>query len=148
MMGSAFDDNNRIPIPSSGSGILSEDKDNIKEEISRSRTRPAISTEEAEELQSRLDNLTDEQVEKVFAKLRQSLGEKFRGEIRNNMETKSMPRAPPLNPEVREKYDQELSAMEDELEKLYSNPIGVWQDLLKSQQQQEQKESTDGSNGN
>mmetsp|Transcript_1796 Transcript_1796/g.2472 ORF Transcript_1796/g.2472 Transcript_1796/m.2472 type:complete len:525 (-) Transcript_1796:984-2558(-) len=147
MMGSAFENDNRIPIPSAGSGIIKEEKQQQEEdEVGNKLTRPAISPEEAEELQSRLDNLTDEQVEKVFAKLRLSLGEKMRSEIRNNMETKSMPRAPPLNPEVREKYNKELSEMEDELEKMYSNPIGVWQDLLKSQQQEEkQKDSTDGS---
>ena len=41
-----------------------------------------------------------------------------------------MPRAAPLDPSVRKKYGKELSAIEDELEKIYNNPLGVWQELM------------------
>jgi hypothetical protein len=31
---------------------------------------------------------------------------------------------------VRSKYASELNAIEDELEKIYSDPLGVWQELM------------------
>lgn len=108
--------------------------------------KTVLTVEEAAELQSRLDNLTDEQVERVFEKMRQSLGDKMRNELRTAIETKraegdtqgkgsSMPRTKPLDPAVRAKYDAEFSEVEEELERMYNDPLGVWQDLIKSQQQ-------------
>ena len=49
---------------------------------------PPLSPEEAADLQSRLDQLSDEQVEKVFKKMRESLGEKLREELKANMDGK------------------------------------------------------------
>ena len=41
-----------------------------------------------------------------------------------------MPRTEALDREVRKKYDRELNAIEDELEKIYNDPLGVWQELI------------------
>ena len=38
----------------------------------------------------------------------------------------------PLDKSTREKYDEELSEVEDELEKMYNDPMAVWRELLKS----------------
>ena len=43
---------------------------------------------------------------------------------------KQMPRAAVVDPEIRKKYGKELDAIEDELEKIYSDPLGVWQELM------------------
>lgn len=45
-------------------------------------------------------------------------------------ELKKMPRAPAVDPEMRKKYGKELEAIENELEKIYSDPLGVWQELM------------------
>lgn len=49
---------------------------------------PPLSPEEAADLQSRLDQLSDEQVEKVFKKMRESLGDKLREELKASMDGK------------------------------------------------------------
>eukprot|EP01036_Dinobryon_divergens_P030609 gene30608-39879_t len=86
---------------------------------------PPLSPEEAADLQSRLDQLSDEQVEKVFKKMRESLGDKLREELKASMDgkrAKGMPKAPPVNPAVREQFADEFQQVEAELEKMYSNP--------------------------
>lgn len=96
--------------------------------------QPPLSMEEAAELQSRLDNMTDEQVEKVFEKLRVSLGDKLKGELKASMQAKKakgMPKAPAVNPSVRSEFAEELKQVEDELEKMYNDPVSVWQDMLR-----------------
>ena len=47
-------------------------------------------------------------------------------------EMKKMPRAAPVDPEMRKKYNKELDAIENELEKIYSDPIGVWTEFMKN----------------
>ena len=47
-----------------------------------------------------------------------------------NLELKKMPRAPSVNPEIRGKYEKELNLIEDELEKIYSDPLGTWQEMM------------------
>lgn len=120
-------------------------------EQSTKPAEPTLSKEEADDLQRRLDNLSDDQIEKVFAKMRGSLGAKMADEIgdaiktnQNEMddvikkaklemqskkEKKSLPRNE-IDPELRKKYGKELTAIEDELEKMYNDPLGVWQELL------------------
>ena len=46
------------------------------------------------------------------------------------VESKKMPRAPPVDPEMRKKYKRELDAIENELDKIYSDPMGVWQEFM------------------
>jgi hypothetical protein len=46
------------------------------------------------------------------------------------IEIKKMPRAPPVDPEMRQKYKKELDAIENELDKIYSDPLGVWQEFM------------------
>lgn len=86
----------------------------------------ALSAEEADDLQNRLDQLTDEQVEKVFAKLRESLGQGLQDEFSVAMQEKKlaeqalrakapqrvMPRSQSLDPKIRAKYNRELTAIE------------------------------------
>lgn len=46
------------------------------------------------------------------------------------VEIKKMPRVPPVDPEMRQKYKKELDAIENELDKIYSDPLGVWQEFM------------------
>ena len=101
--------------------------------------KPALSIEEAEDLQRRLDRMTDEQVERVFEKMRASLASAASAEIEREIEEKKrrgerkpLPRATPTDPEMRSKYKRELTAIEEELEKIYDNPLKVWQDIMLS----------------
>lgn len=50
--------------------------------------------------------------------------------IPKEVESKKMPRAPPVDPEMRQKYKRELDAIENELDKIYSDPMGVWQEFM------------------
>jgi len=102
-------------------------------------TRTLLSKEEAADLQKRIDDLSDEQLEAVFAKMRVALGEKAKQQLgsaieekKSTMGAKKMPRAEVADEAIRKKYNQELSAIEDELEKIYSDPLGVWQELMKN----------------
>ena len=117
--------------------------------VSPDMKSPAMAAEEAEDLQRRLDNMSDEQVEQVFKKLRESVGEKMRelgldedvvsdNEIekaKKQLEAqrvkKELPKTEPINKAVREQYENELGDIEKELEKMYNDPLGVWRDLLK-----------------
>ncbi len=99
-----------------------------------------LSREEAEDLQRRVDNLTDEQLERVFSKMRNALGQKASEDMVDALEEarrqttakgkRNMPRATPVDSDIRSKYDRELNAIEDELEKIYNDPLGVWQELI------------------
>ena len=96
-----------------------------------------LSKDEAEDLQRRLDNMTDEQVEQVFAKLRTALSDKMKSDLEVAIEKnkadkglKTMPRAAVNDPAVRSKYSSELNSIENELEKMYSDPLGVWSELM------------------
>ena len=116
-------------------------------------TEAPLSKEDAEDLQRRLDNLSDDQIEKVFSKMRGSLSSKMVDDLESNMKSgkdeieeaiqiaklaKATSNAPPrklpkteaLDPEIRKKYDRELNAIEEELEKMYNDPLGVWQELI------------------
>ena len=56
-----------------------------------------------------------------------------------------MPKAPPVDPTVREKFAEEFQQVEAELEKMYNNPTSVWQDLLR-QERLNNSENNDGVN--
>ena len=43
-----------------------------------------------------------------------------------------MPRAVPVDPAMRQKYNKELEAIEDELERIYADPLAVWTEFMKS----------------
>ena len=120
------------PAPSSSSG---------SDEMVK---RPALTVEEADELTRSLDDMTDAEVQRVLNQLKNAVTSKLKDEVVQSIKTrkdeviqssatkapKKMPRAKPLNPEVRAKYSKELDAIEDGLEKIYSDPISVWQELM------------------
>ena len=58
-----------------------------------------------------------------------SVGKELKKEM---AEIKKMPRAAPVDPEMRKKYNKELDAIENELEKIYSDPLGVWTEFMKN----------------
>ena len=89
---------------------------------------PMITPEDAMELQNRLDNLSDEQMEEVFAKMKGALGNRLKEKLSSSME-KSRPAA---DPAVRKKYGSELSSIEGEIDKILSNPLDVWNELMKA----------------
>jgi len=99
--------------------------------------RPALTVEQAEELTRSLDDMTDAEVARVLQKLQKAVGDQLKQEMAGAIAgagpsdgPKQMPRAPVLDPEIRKKYGSELNAIEDELEKIYSDPLGVWQELM------------------
>jgi len=100
------------------------------------KKRVVITPEEASKLQDKLDSLSDEQIEKVFAKMKTSLSEKMKENIEKKLENKtgntSFPKSKVVDKSVREKYNKELTIVEDELEKMFSNPIDVWSALLEN----------------
>merc|ERR1719378_1774571 len=112
-----------------------------------------VDNPDADDLQRRLDNMSDEQIEKVFSKMRASLGSKMvdnpdgamKGSVdeideaikaaklaktTSNVPSRRLPKTEALDPEIRKKYDRELNAIEEELEKIYNDPLSVWQDLI------------------
>ena len=112
-----------------------------------------LSKKDADDLQRRLDNMSDEQIEKVFSKMRASLGSKMvdnpdgamKGSVdeideaikaaklaktTSNVPSRRLPKTEALDPEIRKKYDRELNAIEEELEKIYNDPLSVWQELI------------------
>lgn len=101
---------------------------------------PALTTQEAEKLQDSLDDMTDDEVAAVLAKLRNAVSDRIKEEVSDAMsasgmsrgdgEVKKMPRAATVNPGVREQFSEELTAIEDELEKIYSDPLGTWQEMM------------------
>lgn len=101
---------------------------------------PALTTQEAEKLQDSLDDMTDDEVAAVLAKLRNAVSDRIKEEVSDAMtasgmsrgegEVKKMPRAASVNAGVREKFSEELTAIEDELEKIYSDPLGTWQEMM------------------
>lgn len=54
----------------------------------------------------------------------------YKKQARERKNPPKLPRSKPLDANVRSKYDRELNAIEDELDKLYSDPLSVWQKLL------------------
>ena len=50
--------------------------------------------------------------------------------VSDTVDSKKMPRAPPVDPEMRKKYKTELDAIENELDRIYSDPLGVWQEFM------------------
>jgi regulator of replication initiation timing len=85
-----------------------------------------MSKEEVDDIDKRLDDMTDEEVALAIAKMRSVLNKK----LPSPGSSRKMPRAPSVDPEIRKKYGSELSAVEDELEKIYNDPLGVWQELM------------------
>jgi len=119
--------------PASSPNAKASEPQEDKEEASSTM----LSKDEAEDLQRRLDNMTDEQVEQVFAKLRTALSDKMKSDLEVAIEKnkadkglKTMPRAAVNDPAVRSKYSSELNSIELELEKMYSDPLGVWSELM------------------
>lgn len=103
----------------------------------RPEYRPALTVEEAEELNRSLDDMTDAEVQRVLQKLQSAVNDKLKEEMSGALASsgitpspKKMPRAPSMDPEMRKKYGKELDAIENELEKIYSDPLGVWQELM------------------
>lgn len=102
---------------------------------------PVLSKDEADDLQRRLDDLTDEELERVFAKLRATIGSEvgadlseataeYRKSKGGGGQFIKMPRAPVVDNDVREKYKSELDAIESELENIYRDPIATWQEIV------------------
>ena len=97
----------------------------------------ALSSEEATSLQSKIDDMTDEQVDKVFAKMRKSLGErmgeglghKLAARMRETAASRRMSMDKTTDPALRKKYDKELSMIEDELEKMCDDPLKIFAEL-------------------
>jgi len=83
------------------------------------KKRVVITPEEASKLQDKLDSLSDEQIEKVFAKMKTSLSEKMKENIEKKLEYKtgniSFPKSKVVDKSIREKYNKELTIVEDEL---------------------------------
>jgi hypothetical protein len=124
---------NSAVVPARGVPLMAEDK------VDPVVKKAPLSSEEAEDLQKRLDNLTDEQVEKVFAKMRAALTSRAKEEVQAAMEERRsegggskpvLPKAEVSDPEVRKKYNKELSIIEEELEGMYNDPLKVWQDIM------------------
>lgn len=111
--------------------------------------KPAISKEEADDMLSRLDNLTDEEVERVFAKMRQSIASAAKVRLAASIEERRSnitppARAAPQDKEVRKKYDKELSAIENELESMYKDPLKVWEEIMMNPEKYLGSENTEG----
>ena len=71
----------------------------------------------------------------MFDKVKAAMGQRLQEQIamKKSVSGKvSMPRAESVNPEVRKEYAKELAEIEDELAKLYENPLGVWKDIMKN----------------
>lgn len=58
-----------------------------------------------------------------------------------------MPKAPPVNPAVREQFADEFQQVEAELEKMYSNPTSVWQDILRQERLKDDGSDENSSSG-
>lgn len=58
-----------------------------------------------------------------------------------------MPKAPPVDPAVREKFADEFLQVEAELEKMYSNPTSVWQDILRQERLNDDNDEISNSGG-
>ena len=90
---------------------------------SNNTKKPVITREEALKLQDKLDSLTDEQIEKVFAKMKTSLSEKMKENIEKKLENKtgntSFPKSKVVDKSIREKYNKELTIVEDEMRKSF-----------------------------
>ena len=119
------DDNVMIPDVTSVQNMQSQSSGS-------SSSSTSLSQEDAADLQRRLDNLSDDQIEKVFSKMRDSIGSKLVDGIgdsnedamdeaikaaklakaSSNATPKKMPRSEALDPEVRKKYDTEFNEME------------------------------------
>ena len=104
--------------------------------------------------------MSDEELKALFGRLKDSLGQDLANTLANpsasipgfdlfstgttstsrttstttatttGKEKKVLPRAPVVDKEVRAKYQTELELFEAELEKLYENPLAVWQDMI------------------
>jgi hypothetical protein len=100
-------------------------------------TVTALSPEEAASLQSKIDDMTDEQVEMVFTKMRRSLGkrveeelgEKLAARMRETAASRRMSMDEIIDPVLRKKYDKELSMIENELEKMCVDPLKIFAEL-------------------
>jgi hypothetical protein len=100
-------------------------------------TVTALSPEEAVSLQSKIDDMTDEQVEKVFTKMRRSLGkrveeelgEKLAARMRETAASRRVSMNKIIDPVMYKKYGKELSMIENELEKMCDDPLQVFAEL-------------------
>lgn len=92
-------------------------------------TKRALSDDEAEELQQKVDSLSDEELERVFAKMRTAIGVKAFEDLKRPAQQPEMPRAPPKDAAIRSKYKTELDAIEDELANIFKDPMRIWEEL-------------------
>ena len=123
-------------LAKSGAGpATTNEKSQTKSSLTSVMSRPVISKEEADDMLNRLDNLTDEEVERVFTKMRQSIASAAKERLEASIEErrsnlKPPSRVAPQDPEVRKRYDKELSAIENELESMYKDPLKVWEEIM------------------
>lgn len=82
------------------------------------------SAELAKEMEAKLDAMTDEEIEQMYAKIRSELTAD--GSL---MKERRLPRARPKNPEVAAKYADELQELQQLLEGMFDNPIGTLRDM-------------------
>ena len=85
-----------------------------------------MTKEEMADLEDRLDDMSDEEVMQAIGKMQKLLKSK----LPSVAPSKKMPKTPAIDPKIRAKYDRELTAIEGELEKIYNDPLGVWQELI------------------
>lgn len=101
------------------------------------KMKKMLEDNEAEDLQRRIDAMTDEQLEKVFAKMRSTMGDKLEEELGKKLKEKmnesytsrKLSESETANPELRKKYSEELELIEEELEKMANDPLSVWSAL-------------------
>lgn len=97
-----------------------------------------LSPEEAMSLQNSIDNMTEEQIVKVFANLKNTLNNQMAVELNEAIEkrklpiksSKKFPKVEPINQNLKKDYEKEFEDFEKELEKMYEDPLAVWDKLL------------------
>lgn len=96
------------------------------------RASPSLSVKEIEELQKSIDNLSDEQVERVFSKMRGSLGTKLYEAFNQSFRSKDgkPKKSPPISSFTSSSSDPDLRMIEAELKKAYEDPLSVWKELM------------------
>lgn len=99
---------------------------------------PEISSEEANRLKSLLDKMSDKDIEAAFKSLSQLAAVKFQEKMSEEMKdinipvpADKLPKIKAKNEAVRNQYEEEFKIIEEELEKMAQNPLGVWKELMK-----------------
>lgn len=127
------------PSPSDKILIKSADEGAPKPVAKKKNT--VLSPEQAVEIQNKVDSMTDEQLRDLAGKLQITLDSAIMMNMKEKIkESKGfepkknlkLPKTPPRDETMRSKYNAELSALEGELEKMYQNPMAVWQELIEN----------------